>query len=73
MLIISFRDGFIIAWGFDSPQRAKNLSTMKSFIKNLLFDKALVNQIKELKVPEGMLYNQLISGKITMQEYLQAI
>ena len=46
---------------------------MKSFIKNLLFDKVLVNQIKEVRLPEGMLYNQLISGKITMQEYLQAI
>ena len=46
---------------------------MKSFIENLLCDKALVNQIKEVKMPEGMLYNQLISGKITMQEYLQAV
>jgi hypothetical protein len=46
---------------------------MKSFIKKLLFDKALVNQIREVKLPEGMLYNQLISGKITMREYLQAI
>jgi len=46
---------------------------MKSFIKDLFFDKTLVQHIKEVKIPEGILYNQLISGKITMQEYLKAI
>jgi hypothetical protein len=38
--------------GFDSPQRAKYLNTMKLFIENLLCDKALVNQIKEVKMPK---------------------
>ena len=46
---------------------------MKSFINELFFDKVLVEQIKEVKLPEGLLYNQLISGKITMKEYLQAL
>ncbi len=46
---------------------------MKSMIQNLIFDQALVNQIKEVKVPEGILYMQLVSGKITMKEYLQSI
>jgi hypothetical protein len=46
---------------------------MKSFINELFFDKVLVEQIKEVKLPEGMLYNQLISGKLTMKEYLQAL
>jgi len=46
---------------------------MKSFINELFFDKVLVQQIKEVKVPEGLLYNQLISGKITMKEYLQSL
>ena len=46
---------------------------MKSFINELFFDKVLVEKIKEVKVPEGILYNQLISGKITMKEYLQSL
>jgi hypothetical protein len=46
---------------------------MKSFINELFFDKVLVAQIKDVKLPEGILYNQLISGKITMKEYLQSL
>jgi hypothetical protein len=46
---------------------------MKSIIKILFFDKELVNQIKEVNLNEGVLYNQLISGKITMQEYLELV
>ena len=46
---------------------------MKAIFKILFFDRELVNQIKEVKVDEGMLYNQLISGKITLQEYLELV
>ena len=46
---------------------------MKSIIKILFFDKELVHQMKEVKMNEGVLYNQLISGKITMQEYLELV
>jgi hypothetical protein len=56
-----------------TPLRVLNLNTMKSLINDLFFDKKLVEQIKEEKLPEGLLYNQLISGKITMAEYLKAV
>ena len=46
---------------------------MKSLIQRLFFDKALVDQIKKIEIPEGMLYNLLISGRITMKEYLKAV
>ena len=46
---------------------------MKSFIQHLFFDSALVDQIRKVKIPEGILYNQLISGKITLKEYLKAV
>ena len=46
---------------------------MKAMFKILFFDRELVNQIKAEKVNEGVLYNQLISGKITLKEYLQLI
>ena len=58
--------------GFDSLQGAKS-QTMKAMFKILFFDRELVNQIKEVKVNEGVLYNQLISGKITLQEYLELV
>jgi hypothetical protein len=45
---------------------------MESVIKNLLFDKELVNQIREGKVEGGLLYQSLISGKITLEEFLAA-
>jgi hypothetical protein len=46
---------------------------MKTFFSKLFFDKELVSQIKEEKINEGMLYNQLISGRITLREYLAAV
>jgi len=46
---------------------------MKSMIQNLFFDNTLVNQAKEVKIPEGILYMQLVSGKITLKEYLQLV
>ncbi len=45
---------------------------MKSLFSNLFYDKDLVNQMREEQVKEGVLYNQLISGKITLKEYLAA-
>ena len=45
---------------------------MKIFFSKLFFDKELVSQIKEEKVNEGILYNQLINGRITLKEYLAA-
>jgi hypothetical protein len=46
---------------------------MKIFFSKLFFDKELVNQIREEKINEGILYNQLINGRITLKEYLAAI
>jgi hypothetical protein len=43
---------------------------MKSIIKDLFFDEKLVNHIKEVKIDKNILYQQLISGRITLQEYL---
>ncbi len=45
---------------------------MKSFIKDLFFDKELVNNIKKVKADNNILYQQLFSGKITLKEYLAA-
>lgn len=46
---------------------------MLSIIKELLFDKELVKNIKKAATNKHQLYNQLISGKITLQEYLQIL
>jgi hypothetical protein len=46
---------------------------MKTFFSELFFDKELVSQIKEEKINEGILYNQLINGRITLQEYLASV
>ena len=43
---------------------------MKSLIKALLFDKELVNTIKEANIERAQLYNLLFAGKITMKEYM---
>jgi len=45
---------------------------MKSILKDLFFDKDLVNQIKERNLSPEVLYVQLMSGKITMKEYIAA-
>jgi len=45
---------------------------MKSILKDLFFDKQLVNQIKKNKVNSDLLYVQLMNGNITMQEYIAA-
>ncbi|HWK06966.1 MAG TPA: hypothetical protein VNS58_25200 [Puia sp.] len=43
---------------------------MKAILKNLAFDKELVRQIKEQNVTSEVLYIQLMSGKITLKEYM---
>lgn len=45
---------------------------MKSLLKDLFFDKELVDQIKKMKVDTDLLYIQLMNGRITMQEYIAA-
>jgi hypothetical protein len=55
------------------PAAVLKIITMKSMIQNLVYDQRLVDQIKEKKLPEGILYLQLVKGKITMKEYLQSL
>ncbi len=43
---------------------------MKALIKQLFFDKELVNAIKASEANQEMLYIQLMNGKITMKEYV---
>lgn len=45
---------------------------MNTILQELIFDKEVVEQIKSARVNDGLLYNLLFSGKITMQEYLEA-
>jgi len=46
--------------------------TMMSLLKELMFDKYLVKRMRNEKVNPGILYQQLVSGKITLQEFLAA-
>ncbi|MCU7547589.1 hypothetical protein OCK74_00620 [Chitinophagaceae bacterium LB-8] len=48
------------------------MNNMKTMIKDLFFDRKLVRSIKKANVNKGHLYNQLMSGRITLKEYLQA-
>lgn len=45
---------------------------MSTIIKTLFFDKELVTKIKRSELDSNVLYVQLISGKITLQEYVAA-
>lgn len=45
---------------------------MKQLIKQLFFDRELVETIKVSAPTREQLYTQLISGKITMKEYIAA-
>jgi len=45
---------------------------MKQLIKQLFFDKEVVESIKIAQPTREFLYAQLISGKITMKEYIAA-
>ena len=48
----------------------KNIQTMKQLIKQLFFDRELVESIRVSN--QEFLYIQLMSGKITMKEYIAA-
>ena len=43
---------------------------MNSLIKQLLFDREIVEAVKIAKANREILYAQLISGRITMKEYI---
>jgi len=43
---------------------------MKALIKQLFFDKEMVEAAKTVKARKEVLYTQLIDGKITMREYI---
>lgn len=45
---------------------------MLTLIKDLFFDEELVNRIKAEKPNEGVLYAQLLEGRITLREYIAA-
>ena len=49
----------------------KKRNTMKA-LKQLFFDKELVEAIKVSRADQEVLYLQLINGKITMKEYIAA-
>ena len=49
----------------------KKRNTMKA-LKQLFFDRELVEAIKDSKADKEVLYIQLINGKITMKEYIAA-
>jgi hypothetical protein len=50
----------------------KGIQIMKNLIKQLFFDKEVVDAIKSSNANSEMLYIQLMSGKITMKEYIAA-
>ncbi|WP_207632474.1 hypothetical protein [Foetidibacter luteolus] len=39
-------------------------------IKDLFYDKEVVNTLKETEINQAILYTHLLSGRITMKEYL---
>jgi hypothetical protein len=43
---------------------------MKALIKQLFFDREIVDAIRASKAAREMAYIQLISGRITMKEYV---
>jgi hypothetical protein len=48
----------------------KENQTMKALIKQLFFDREIVEAVKASKATREMAYIQLISGRITMKEYV---
>jgi hypothetical protein len=43
------------------------------YLKDLFFDKKIINAIRESNIDSDFLYSQLFIGKITLQEYLSAL
>ena len=70
----TFKDKFLTTQFFQiMKENTYKLQIMKSIIKDLFFDKELVKHIKEVKTDKNILYQQLISGRITLQEYLAVL
>jgi hypothetical protein len=51
-------------------QEQKKFKNMKALIKQLFFDREIVEAMKATKATSEMAYIQLISGRITMKEYV---
>ncbi len=49
------------------------MKALKTIIGNLVFDNELVNNMKQTNFSQQTLYNQLISGKISLKEYLSLV
>ena len=45
---------------------------MKSVLNELVFDQEMVDKLKKANLREEYMYNLLFSGKITLQEFLDA-
>ena len=48
----------------------QKVQNMKTLIKQLFFDREIVEAMKTSKATSEMAYIQLISGRITMKEYV---
>jgi|GEM_PF-2144383 len=46
---------------------------MKSLMEELVYDKEVVKSLRAAEVNNALLYTHLISGKITLQEYLRLV
>lgn len=49
------------------------MTTMKSIIRELFFDRELIRTARKANVSKDQLYNQLSQGRITLQEYLKLV
>lgn len=49
------------------------IMTTKSIFTDLVFDRELVKTVKRANVSKDQLYNLLVQGKITLQEYLRMV
>lgn len=62
---------YLLTWAWQTERPcAKKEKKMKAIINELFFDKQLVNTVKTEKPNTDLLYNLLMSGRITMKEYL---
>ena len=47
--------------------------TTTSIFKDLVFDRELVKTVKRANISKDQLYNLLVQGRITLQEYLRMV
>lgn len=47
--------------------------TTTSILKDLIFDRELVKTVKRANISKDQLYNLLVQGRITLQEYLRMV